>query len=185
MISFFKIKTFSLVKRFFKIYRLPHATISNPIVSPGSMSGLIVGLRPANERRCYFVTPSLIGWVQAYNQPRMFWCLCFVECLWNSWDLSDKYVVCRLPLKCRIRLDFFTVSLHWRQPCACRLEACACRWGLWKVSVIGLWKLVYILSGHVTHNALLTHNSDRDAQRRQLTRNATKGQKGVETIHFA
>ena len=26
---------------------------------------LILGLRPANERRCYFVTTSLIGWVQA------------------------------------------------------------------------------------------------------------------------
>ena len=27
-------------------------------------SGLILGLRPANERCCYKVTPSLIGWVQ-------------------------------------------------------------------------------------------------------------------------
>ena len=36
---------------------------------PGSLwhvlcSGLILGLHPANERRCYKVTPSLIGWVQ-------------------------------------------------------------------------------------------------------------------------
>ena len=28
-------------------------------------AGLILGLRPANERLCYFVTTSLIGWVQA------------------------------------------------------------------------------------------------------------------------
>ena len=28
-------------------------------------SGLIIGLRLANERRCYFVTTSLIGWMQA------------------------------------------------------------------------------------------------------------------------
>ena len=28
-------------------------------------SGLILGLHPANERWCYFVTTSLIGWVQA------------------------------------------------------------------------------------------------------------------------
>ena len=28
-------------------------------------TGLIPGLRPANERRCCFVTTSLIGWVQA------------------------------------------------------------------------------------------------------------------------
>ena len=27
------------------------------------------GLRPANERRRYFVTTSLIGWVQAQNHP--------------------------------------------------------------------------------------------------------------------
>ena len=32
-------------------------------------TGLILGLCPANERRCYFVTTSLIGWVQAQNQP--------------------------------------------------------------------------------------------------------------------
>ena len=37
------------------------------------MSGLILGLRPANERRCYKVTPSLIGWAQTQNQP---WLLC-------------------------------------------------------------------------------------------------------------
>ena len=30
-------------------------------------TGLILGLRPANERRRYFVTTSLIGWVQAHN----------------------------------------------------------------------------------------------------------------------
>ena len=29
------------------------------------VTGLILGLHPANERRRYFVTTSLIGWVQA------------------------------------------------------------------------------------------------------------------------
>ena len=32
-------------------------------------AGLIPGLRPANERRRYKVTPSLIGWVQTWNHP--------------------------------------------------------------------------------------------------------------------
>ena len=32
-------------------------------------SGLVLGLHPANERCSYFATMSLIGWVQAYNQP--------------------------------------------------------------------------------------------------------------------
>ena len=33
-------------------------------VSMESGAGLILGLRPANERRRYKVTPSLIGWAQ-------------------------------------------------------------------------------------------------------------------------
>ena len=32
-------------------------------------SGLILGLHAANGRRRYFVTTSLIGWAQTYNQP--------------------------------------------------------------------------------------------------------------------
>ena len=32
---------------------------------PIDITGLIIGLRPANERWCYFVTTSLIGWAQA------------------------------------------------------------------------------------------------------------------------
>ena len=34
------------------------------VLSNGASSGLILGLRPANERRRYKVTPSLIGWAQ-------------------------------------------------------------------------------------------------------------------------
>ena len=33
------------------------------------ITGLILGLRPANDRRRYKVTPSLIGWAQTYCQP--------------------------------------------------------------------------------------------------------------------
>ena len=33
-------------------------------VTKTSYAGLILGLRPANERRRYFVTTSLIGWAQ-------------------------------------------------------------------------------------------------------------------------
>ena len=34
-----------------------------------NITGLILGLCQANERRRYFVTTSLIGWAQAWNQP--------------------------------------------------------------------------------------------------------------------
>ena len=33
------------------------------------VTGLILGLCPANERRRYKVTPSLIGWAQTWNEP--------------------------------------------------------------------------------------------------------------------
>ena len=33
-------------------------------VNPVTDTGLILGMRPANERPRYFVTASLIGWVQ-------------------------------------------------------------------------------------------------------------------------
>ena len=32
-------------------------------------TGLILGLRPANAKRRYFVTTSLIGWMQSHNWP--------------------------------------------------------------------------------------------------------------------
>ena len=35
------------------------------IGNQGNVLGLILGLRPANETRPYFVTTSLIGWVLA------------------------------------------------------------------------------------------------------------------------
>ena len=36
-------------------------------------SGLILDLRPANEKHCYKVTQSLIGWAQTSNQPCGCW----------------------------------------------------------------------------------------------------------------
>ena len=39
----------------------------HPVQGPAS-TGLILGLYPANGRRRYKVTPSLIGWAQTSNQ---------------------------------------------------------------------------------------------------------------------
>ena len=38
--------------------------LRNDIFPRTSLSALILGLRQTNERRCYNVTPSLIGWAQ-------------------------------------------------------------------------------------------------------------------------
>ena len=37
-----------------------------------NISGLILGLLLANERRHYFVTTSLIGWAQTLNQSPVY-----------------------------------------------------------------------------------------------------------------
>ena len=41
----------------------------NMVIIRNWYSGLILGLRLANERQRCFVTTSLIGWAQTYNQP--------------------------------------------------------------------------------------------------------------------
>ena len=55
-------------------------SVSDAHVQP--CAGLILGLRPANERRRYKVTPSLIGWAQMYNQPCM-WCMVYLLLLYT------------------------------------------------------------------------------------------------------
>ena len=48
---------------FFTIFR-DYLIVTCPSPSV-AIPWLILGLRPANERRCYKVTPSLIGWAQS------------------------------------------------------------------------------------------------------------------------
>ena len=52
-----------------QLYRLFRSVHKCDVITSLLISGLILVLRPANERRRYFVTTSLIGWVQAWNQP--------------------------------------------------------------------------------------------------------------------
>ena len=40
------------------------ALVYGDLMTSDIHAGLILGLHPANERRRYFVTTSLIGWVQ-------------------------------------------------------------------------------------------------------------------------
>ena len=48
---------------------------------------LILSLHLANERRCYKVTPSLIGWAQTKNQPCIIYICCFqIQVLTESWS---------------------------------------------------------------------------------------------------
>ena len=48
-------------------------------------SGIILYMRPANERRRYILTSSLIGWAHTQNDP----CLIRYPTMWNS-NSDDK-----------------------------------------------------------------------------------------------
>ena len=61
---FFDLETTGLGKS-----RVQNQSLSYHGMQRHTWSGLILGLRPANERRRYFVTASLIGWAQTWNQP--------------------------------------------------------------------------------------------------------------------
>ena len=43
--------------------------VSTAVGDTTSSAGIILCMYPGNERRCYIVTPSLIGWVHTQNDP--------------------------------------------------------------------------------------------------------------------
>ena len=67
-----------------------------------STSGLILGLRPTNERRRYFVMTSLIGWAQASNQP----CTCLQNIIWCCVCHGNWY-----PVKYSVLSKFWNVVI--------------------------------------------------------------------------
>ena len=66
-------------------------------------AGLIVGLRPANERHRYKVTPSLIGWVQTQNQP------------WHAIMLSDPLFSLHFIIHCLRFISTFPICFHFNK----------------------------------------------------------------------
>ena len=72
-------------------------------VFPFAVTGLILGLCPANERRRYKVTPSLIGWGHTWNQP---------------WDIWGSMRPRRIPLMSRGRPwhSAYYVERGYREP---------------------------------------------------------------------
>ena len=80
------------------------------------LSGLILGLCPANERWHYFVTTPLIGWVQAYNQP---WLCCIETCSFWGWQWAVFAPACS------------TRHQHYVQLKKCTLHALLCLVVVW------------------------------------------------------
>ena len=82
-----------------------------------SMSKLILGLRPANERLRYFVTTSLIGWAQTQNHP------CMLTLIMSTWSrvysshvptsTTDAISIWRNDMKCKY-ISMFAIIMSTR-----------------------------------------------------------------------
>ena len=74
------------------IFIMEKLYLERPSLKKKPYPGLILALRPANKRRRYKVTPSLIGWAQTYDQPciltivrgRCWHILCLMETIYRS-----------------------------------------------------------------------------------------------------
>ena len=75
------------------------------------LKGLILGLRPANERLCCKVTLSLIGWAQTYIQP----CLTipYVTTIHNVTNLSTSINVTYLTLRLCVVPSLAWPGIYW------------------------------------------------------------------------
>ena len=73
----------------------PYLLCSNTWPNITSNARIIVWMFPANERRCYNVTSSLIGWVHYQNDP----CGCYQH-FWTTREYSE-YLLKQLAFKSR------------------------------------------------------------------------------------
>ena len=98
----------------------------------GPFSGIILCMRPANERWCYTVTPSLIGWAHTQNDPchvieglwarnwklveilfgpfSLWWSNQVTDLHLSSWQLSCHVII---PIKSNLRLGCCPCPIRW------------------------------------------------------------------------
>ena len=83
------------------------------LVKNPSIAVLILGLRPVNKRQRYFVTTSLIGWVQVSNHPEisahawlLFWYWKTIRFAHHQWCQSVRYMYCEKIVPLRYPLLF-------------------------------------------------------------------------------
>ena len=86
------------------------------------LSGIILCMRPANERRRYDVTSSFIGWAHSQNDPWLCKCMRKVRCD-KGWfvELNTKGIVLvcshtvKMTLKCRFLVRYIWETVFTKQ----------------------------------------------------------------------
>ena len=103
--------------------------------------GLILGLRPANERWRYFVTTSLIDWVQAQNQL----------CGQNTYSRFHFHVFCGVGM-------MFDVTAHHKpsQSLILKRKGCVTHYHTDQIKSCQLLKLLAIPTEWDTENTLIS-----------------------------
>ena len=67
--------------------RTMSSTIAPSLMFWRPSPGIILSMHPANERRCYNVTLSLIGWVHTKTYPWISWRIFSLYFKWCEYDL--------------------------------------------------------------------------------------------------
>ena len=95
---------------------------------------LILGLRPANERRCYKVKLSFIGWTQAWNHP------CFQYYMSMMMLSLANTSTILFPLVARQRNSWKTNSMPWLLMPWLQIFAGHQQWLYWLCRINGPWQ---------------------------------------------
>ena len=139
---------------FVSILVCSYGAILNGVLTSNSVyvdasTGLNLGLHPANERRRYFVMSSLIGWVQAANQP----CCMHV----HSWDTFHKQSLSSYLKSCEnsIPFNFFFNGTSRSQFCtwhnSSAVVPCAKFWSDWSIVLHVRTTLICVRFGLLSH----------------------------------
>ena len=95
-------------------------------------AGIILRMRPANERWCYSVTPSLIGWMHTQNDPRVWGSnqYCFMNKNCGSSDFSFMM---------EKTTKIFPIVVYVSQPMMPQAISCIAGIVLWKCPANERW----------------------------------------------
>ena len=100
----------SLLKRFVEVSCAGHSTL-DAIVSRTVASELILGLRPANERRRYKVTPS--HWLGANLESALPAC---IACYTSQERVKDSFPVCNTRVLAIVEVSYMSFELYMCMP---------------------------------------------------------------------
>ena len=75
------------------------------------VTGIILGMRPAHDRRCYNVKPSFIGWAHAQNDPSHYQHMSYPLDVVQRWPEADSNCILCLKMYWNNSRDCFIIMI--------------------------------------------------------------------------